>query len=140
MCVLPVSVLFSFLAFSAQGALANTVFAGSLDDSTSSSVQSAPCHLIGDPDLYEISVRCAFYLSFFTCLVDFLLSLVDKSRNPRLSFNILFLANVITLIWQVPVARLPSNSKSLICNVRSTVEITISPKAVIAAVINATTP
>ncbi|KAK0702734.1 hypothetical protein B0H67DRAFT_650111 [Lasiosphaeris hirsuta] len=87
------------LGFAAQGTLAITEFAGNLNNSIvvpPSPVQ--PCHLIGDPDLYGVGVRAAFYLSYFTCVLAFLFGLVDQFRSPRLSFNILFLTIMIILV------------------------------------------
>ena len=49
-----------------------------------------PCSLIRDPDLYGLSVRIAFYISFSTSLITILFGYLDKLKTLRLSFNVLF--------------------------------------------------
>ncbi|KAK1759058.1 hypothetical protein QBC47DRAFT_436550 [Echria macrotheca] len=88
------------VALGAQRSLAATQY---VPDNTSLVIASSvsPCSLIGDPDLYGLGVRIAFYVSFGTCLIAIVFGLYDELKTPRLSFNILLATLLIILARNV---------------------------------------
>ncbi|KAM7219252.1 hypothetical protein V8F06_005421 [Rhypophila decipiens] len=88
------------IAWRAQSSLAATQYIPN-GDSVVIATSVHPCSRIGDPDLYGLGVRVAFYISFGTSLVAIVFGLFDELKIPRLSFSVLFASLLIILVRNV---------------------------------------
>ncbi|KAK3985870.1 hypothetical protein QBC44DRAFT_373736 [Cladorrhinum sp. PSN332] len=88
------------IALGAQSSLAATQYVPH-NNSLVIAASVHPCTLVGDPDLYGLGVRIAFYISFGTCLIAILFGLFDELKSPRLSFNVLLATLLIILVRNV---------------------------------------